>query len=63
MPDGLTAVGYGDPLFAAVYTNCSSVFGFVDDGADNTQARRYDILGWYDEHPGLPATVRLAGEA
>ena len=48
MPDGLTAVGYGDPLFAAVYTNCYSIFGFVDNGADNTQARRYDILGWYD---------------
>jgi hypothetical protein len=48
MPDGLTAVGYGDPLFAAVYTNCSSVFGFVHRGAQNTEPRRYDILGWYD---------------
>jgi hypothetical protein len=48
MPDGLTAVGYGDPLFAAVYTNCSTVFGFVDDGAQNDQLRRYDILGWYE---------------
>jgi hypothetical protein len=48
MPDGLTAVGYGDPLFAAVYTNCSSVFGFVDTSAQNTEPRRYDILGWYD---------------
>jgi hypothetical protein len=51
MPDGLTAVGYGDPLFAAIYTNCFSVFGFVDAGADNTQARRYDILGWYENTP------------
>ncbi len=48
MPDGLTAVGYGDPLFAAVYTNCSSVFGFVHSGAENSQARRYDVLGWYE---------------
>ena len=48
MPDGLTAVGYGDPLFAAVYTNCSSVFGFVHSGAQNTEPHRYDILGWYD---------------
>lgn len=48
MPDGLTAVGYGDPLFAAVYTNCSTVFGFVDNGAQNDQLRRYDILGWYE---------------
>lgn len=49
MPDGLTAVGYGDPLFAAIYTNCFSVFGFVHHGADNNQARRYDILGWYED--------------
>ncbi|HKE59156.1 MAG TPA: hypothetical protein VKB46_20750, partial [Pyrinomonadaceae bacterium] len=49
MPDGLTAVGYGDPLFAAIYTNCFSVFGFVHRGADNNQARRYDILGWYED--------------
>lgn len=51
MPDGLTAVGYGDPLFAAIYTNCSSVFGFVHSGASNTQPRRYDILGWYENAP------------
>ncbi len=48
MPDGLTAIGYGDPLFAAVYTNCFSVFGFVHAGADNTVGRRYDVLGWYE---------------
>lgn len=48
MPDGLTAIGYGDPLFAAVYTNCFSVFGFVHKDADNAVARRYDVLGWYD---------------
>lgn len=51
MPDGLTAVGYGDPLFAAIYTNCYSVFGFVDTETDNTQALRYDILGWYEQTP------------
>lgn len=48
MSDGLTAVGYGDPLFAAIYPNCFSVFGFLDAGANNTQARRYDVLGWYE---------------
>ena len=51
MPDGLTAVGYGDPLFAAVYTNCFSVFGFVHTGVLNDQLRRYDILGWYENTP------------
>lgn len=51
MPDGLTAVGYGDPLFAAIYMNCFSVFGFMDVDASNTQPRRYDVLGWYDNTP------------
>src|ERR1044072_7147584 len=51
MPDGLTAVGYGDPLFAAIYSNCSSVFGFVDTSGTNKQVRRYDILGWYENTP------------
>jgi hypothetical protein len=27
----LTATGYGDPVFAAFYPNCHSVFGFHDD--------------------------------
>lgn len=56
MPDGLTAVGYGDPQFAAVYTSCFSVFGFVHSGATNTEARRYDILGWYE---GAPDCLQL----
>lgn len=29
--DKLTAVGYGEPTFAAFYPNCDSVFGFYDD--------------------------------
>ena len=27
----LTAVGYGEPTFAAFYPNCHSVLGFDDD--------------------------------
>ena len=31
LADPLTAVGYGEPTFAAFYPNCHSVFGFYDD--------------------------------
>lgn len=49
--DGITAIGYGHPLFAAVYSNCFSVFGFHDDLTIPGYPRRYDVIGWYDE-PG-----------
>ncbi len=48
-PAGLTAVGYGHPLFAAVYSNCFSVFGFHDDLNNATFPRRYDLIGWYED--------------
>lgn len=45
----LTAVGYGEPAFAAFYPNCHSVFGLHD--ADYTATPpaglRYDVFGWY----------------
>jgi hypothetical protein len=41
----LTAVGYGDPSFAAFYPNCHSVFGFHD--ANCTEATTYAVYGWY----------------
>ncbi len=50
----LTAVGYGDPAFAALYPNCHSVFGFYDpDYPRDNQGRpknglQYDVIGWYD---------------
>ena len=48
-PEGLTAVGYGHPLFASVYSNCSSVFGLHDRLTDDTYPRRYDLIGWYED--------------
>jgi hypothetical protein len=65
-PDGggerlprVTAVGYGEPSFAAFYPNCHSVFGFHD--GDFTGAPPagvgYDLLGWYSD----PADDVLAG--
>jgi hypothetical protein len=45
----LTVVGYGEPAFAACYTNCHSVFGLHDPAqtTDPTPDLRYDVLGWY----------------
>ncbi|MBD2385019.1 hypothetical protein [Cylindrospermum sp. FACHB-282] len=45
----LTAVGYGEPTFAAFYPNCHSIFGFHDPeyGTERPQDLRYDIVGWY----------------
>lgn len=46
----LTAVGYGEPNFAAFYPNCHSVFGCYDDELSTYDALSdvaYDLLGWY----------------
>jgi len=44
----LTAVGYGEPTFAAFYPNCRNVFGLHDaDYTATQQGLRYDVLGWY----------------
>lgn len=47
----LTAVGYGEPTFAAFYPNCHGIFGLHDeDYAQSYPANlQYDILGWYDQ--------------
>jgi hypothetical protein len=46
----LTAVGYGEPTFAAFYPNCLSVFGFHDDAPPRSlQGVQYDVIGWYSE--------------
>lgn len=48
-PDGapLTAVGYGEPAFAALYPNCRSVFGLHDAVGTGGGALEYDVHGWY----------------
>ncbi len=47
----LTAVGYGDPIFAAFYPSCRSVFGFYDAEAATIPAAglQYDVVGWYSD--------------
>jgi hypothetical protein len=58
----LTAVGYGEPTFAAYYPNCSTVFGFVDTLDDlpgfspASQLVSYQVAGWYAD----PASDPLA---
>jgi hypothetical protein len=46
----LTAVGYGEPAFAAFYPNCHSVFGCYDpdvNQASSLTGLQYDVIGWY----------------
>ena len=46
----LTAVGYGEPTFAAFYPNCYSVFGFYDDEySGEKDKRQYYVTGWYND--------------
>ena len=49
----LTAIGYGEPTFAAFYPNCHSVFGFYDgDYATQQilpQGLAYTVIGWYSQ--------------
>ena len=47
----LTAIGYGEPTFAAFYPNCFSVFGLWDrDYADESpNGISYDLIGWYSD--------------
>jgi hypothetical protein len=50
---GLTAVGYGDPAFAAFYPNCRNVFGLHDGDGPVTdgwlRGLHYDVIGWYSD--------------
>ncbi|HEX2220060.1 MAG TPA: hypothetical protein VHG35_14760 [Gemmatimonadales bacterium] len=67
----LTAVGYGDPVFAAFYPSCRGVFGFHDPYTGPAVGVRYEVLGWYASaeadplqrlrarHPAATAAVLL----
>jgi hypothetical protein len=60
----LTAIGFGDPLFAAFYPNCRDVFGLCDtniwQGQDMTQIR-YEVFGWYSAPEQDALSVFLKG--
>ena len=52
----LTAIGPGDPVFAAAYPKSSSVFGFYDDLSDlpNGGDVTYAVMGWYADPADNP---------
>jgi hypothetical protein len=59
----LTAVGYGEPAFAALYPNCRSVFGFHDAVDTGAGALEYDVHGWYaGPGPDILAGYDKAGD-
>ncbi|MEU3167925.1 hypothetical protein [Streptosporangium sp. NPDC006930] len=46
----VTAIGCGDPTFAAFYPGCHSVFGFHDTdftGSRPPSGTRYEVAGWF----------------
>lgn len=47
----LTALGYGEPAFAAYYPNCYSVFGFCDADPQLKagDSYEYQVAGWFNE--------------
>lgn len=47
LPGGLTAMGYGEPTFAAIFSNSRTVFGCHDVPPNPAALYRYDVLGWY----------------
>jgi hypothetical protein len=52
----LTALGAGDPMFAAYYPTCRSVFGWYDDLADvpGECDLTYFVAGFFDKHENDP---------
>lgn len=58
----LTAMGYGEPAFAAFYPNCHSVFGCYDADitTERLQGLSYQVIGWYS-HPELDPFHELIG--
>ena len=48
----LTAIGYGEPNFAAFYPNCYSLFGFHDEQSEGETLESlrnitYEVVGWH----------------
>ena len=57
----LTALGPGDPLFAAHYPSCRSVFGLLDSKPPEPDHEVwYDVYGWYSQHVADPLGEMVA---
>ena len=62
----LTALGPGDPLFAAYYPSCRSVFGLHDDSLTEAEVKAaptllYTVYGWFSEGIVEPLANMVAG--
>lgn len=59
----VTAVGHGEPSFAAFYPNCHSVFGFHDGELTATPPTgvAYDLVGWYSD-PAKDVLALITGD-
>jgi hypothetical protein len=59
----LTAVAPGDPMFAAYYPSCKSVFGFHDSLDDISSGNiTYLVLGWYPDQELDPLNGEVSDE-
>lgn len=61
----LTAIGPGDPLFAASYPRCRNVFGLwdrLDDVPAGPCRLSYGVVGWYATAGGDPLADETAAE-
>ena len=46
----LTVLGWGNPYFSALYSECFSVFGCYDNASivlDEIKSYSYEVVGWY----------------
>ena len=55
----LTAVGYGEPAFAARYADSCTVFGLHDPGFPGIPPKgvTYEVVGWFDDLSQDPAAA------
>lgn len=48
--DPLSALGYGDPEFAAFYPNCINIFGLRDGDVEGSpDGEYYEVMGWHSD--------------
>ena len=61
----LTAIGYGEPSFAAFYPNCHSVFGLFDSDIEEAielNGITYQVIGWYSDGSQDPLAQLIANQ-
>jgi hypothetical protein len=61
LPEPLTALGWGDPTFHAMYPTCRGVFGLHDEYTGPLESLGYEVLGWYSNPAHDPLQRLRAG--